>query len=393
MSTALDLQDGRRAVLRDALLRLEEMRSRLNALEQARTEPIAIIGMGCRFPGGAVDPEAFWRVLRDGVDAVSEVPRDRWDLGAYYDPDPEVPGKMYSRFGAFIEGLDRFDAAFFGIAPREAARMDPQHRLLLEVAWEALESAGQVPERLAGSRTGVFVGITTSDYSQLLNRAGRDGISAYDVTGNCLNFAAGRLAYVFGFQGPAFAVDSACSSSLVAVHLACQSLRSRDSQVALAGGVNAILSPHVTIGTSKARMLSPDGRCKTFDAGANGYVRGEGCGVVVLKRLSDALADGDPIRALIRGSAVNQDGRSSGLTVPNKLAQEAVIREALERGGVSPADVDYVEAHGTGTALGDPIEVRALAEVLKEGRPADRPFHLGSVKTNIGHLEAAAGVA
>ncbi len=393
MSTSLDPRDGRRAVLRDALLRLEEMRVRLHELEGARTEPIAIIGLGCRFPGGAEDPEAFWRLIRDGVDAVSEVPRDRWDLATYYDPDPEAPGKMCSRFGAFLNGLDRFDAAFFGIAPREAARMDPQHRLLLEVSWDALESAGQVPERLAGSRTGVFVGITSSDYGQLLNRAGSDGISAYDLTGNCLNFAAGRLAYVFGFQGPAFAVDSACSSSLVAVHLACQSLRSRDCRVALAAGSNAILSPHVTIGTSKARMLAPDGRCKTFDAGADGYVRGEGCGVVVLKRLSDAVADGDRILALIRGSAVNQDGRSSGLTVPNKLAQEAVIREALANGGVRPADVDYVEAHGTGTALGDPIEVRALAEVLKEGRPADRPFLLGSVKTNIGHLEAAAGIA
>ncbi|HEY7508770.1 MAG TPA: type I polyketide synthase, partial [Vicinamibacteria bacterium] len=382
----------RRSVLRDALVRLDEMRARLEEAERARNEPIAIVGLGCRFPGGAADPAAYWRLLRDGVDAVGEVPRDRWDADACYDPDPEAPGKTYARHGAFLPALDRFDAAFFGISPREAARMDPQQRLLLEVAWEALEDAGLANERLEGSRTGVFVGITTNDYGQLLRRE-RDDVDLYSLTGNLLHFAAGRLSYALGLQGPALSVDTACSSSLAAVHLACLSLRAGECAIALAGGVNAILSPEITIGNSKGRMLARDGRCKTFDASADGYVRGEGCGLVVLKRMGDALADGDRILAVVRGSALNQDGRSSGLTVPNKLAQEAVIRAALRAADVSPADVDYVEAHGTGTPLGDPIEVRALGAALGEGRAPERPLAIGSVKTNLGHLESAAGIA
>ena len=302
--------------------------------------------------------------------------------------------KRGPRWGGYLEGLEQFDPQFFGITPREAASMDPQHRLVLEVAWEALEHAGQPPDRLAGSATGVFVGITGTEYQQLLMRSADPAIlDAYVMTGNFLNAAAGRLAYVLGLQGPCAAVDTACSSSLVAVHLACQSLRAGECRMALAGGVNVVLSPEMLVCFSRWGMLAPDGRCKTFDASANGFVRSEGCGVVVLKRLSDAVADGDRVLAVLKGSAVNQDGRSSGLTVPNGEAQKALLRAALENAGVKPAQVSYVEAHGTGTALGDPIEVEALAAVFGEGRPADRPLAIGSMKTNLGHLESAAGIA
>ncbi|HEY7511839.1 MAG TPA: SDR family NAD(P)-dependent oxidoreductase [Vicinamibacteria bacterium] len=377
-----------------ALVAVRAMKARLEAIEQARTEPIAIVGMGCRFPGGVEGAEAFWSALREGRDLVSEVPPDRWDIAAYYDPDPDAPGKMYTRHGGFVDGIDAFDAAFFGISPREAASMDPQQRLLLEVAWQALEDAGLPPDRLAGTETGVFVGVSTSDYGALLLKtADPSRVDVYFGTGNAPSAAAGRLSYVLGLQGPAIAVDTACSSSLVALHLACQSLRARECDAALAGGVNAILAPEVTINMSRARMMSPDGRCKTFDAAADGYVRGEGCGVVVLKRLSDAVAGGDRILALVRGSAVNQDGRSGGFTAPSETAQQAVLRKALAAARVAPADVGYVEAHGTGTALGDPIEVHALSAVLGAGRTAERPLVLGSVKTNFGHLEAAAGIA
>jgi acyl transferase domain-containing protein/NADPH:quinone reductase-like Zn-dependent oxidoreductase/NAD(P)-dependent dehydrogenase (short-subunit alcohol dehydrogenase family)/acyl carrier protein len=358
------------------------------------TEPIAIIGMGCRFPGGADNPEAFWRLLRDGVDAVTEVPSDRWDVDAFYDPNPDTPGKTYSRWGGFLDRVDRFDARFFGISPREAVKMDPQQRLLLEVSWEALENAGQVPDRLVNSRTGVFIGSSNNDYLRLqMNLGDLTSIDAYTGTGSAASVSSGRLSYILGLQGPNMAVDTACSSSLVAVHLGCQSLRTKECDLALAGGVNLILSPESSIYFSKLRALSGDGRCKTFDAAANGYVQGEGCGVVVLKRLSDAEADGDGILAVIRGSAVNHDGRSSGLTVPNGLAQQAVIREALAAAGVEPAQVGCVEAHGTGTPLGDPIEIQALAAVMGKGRQEGRKLAVGSVKTNIGHLEAAAGIA
>ncbi|MEO0946631.1 MAG: MupA/Atu3671 family FMN-dependent luciferase-like monooxygenase [Cyanobacteria bacterium J06641_5] len=369
-------------------------------LKLATAEPIAIIGIGCRFPGGADTPEAFWQLLQDGRDAIAEVPKDRWDIDTYFDPDPTAPGKMTTRYGGFIDPLYAFDPQFFGLTPREAVTLDPQQRLLLEVSWEALERAGQAPDLLArgragvlGSQAGVFVGICGSDYSQLLLQRGSEEIDAYLGTGNTHSVAAGRLSYLFGFTGPSLAVDTACSSSLVAVHLAAQSLRQRECDFALAGGVNLVLSPEGTINFSKARMLSPDGRCKAFDATANGYVRGEGCGIVVLKRLSDALADRDPIQAVIRGSAINQDGRSSGLTVPNGPAQQNVVRQALANGGVSPAQVDYIEAHGTGTALGDPIEVGALGEVYRQHHSLEKPLLIGSVKTNIGHLEAAAGIA
>jgi acyl transferase domain-containing protein len=378
---------------KQALLALRRMRARLEDVERARTEPVAIVGVGCRFPGNATSPEAYWRLLSEGVDAVAEVPRDRWDIDAYYDPDPDAPGKMYTRYGAFVPDIDRFDAPFFRIAPREAISMDPQQRLLLEVTWEALENAGCAPDGLMGTDAGVFVGISTNDYAQMLLKAAEDtGVDTYFGTGNAFNASAGRLSYVLGLQGPAMAVDTACSSSLVAIHLACQSLRNRECGMAIAGGVNLILTPGVTVNFCRARMLAADGRCRTFDAAADGYTRGEGCGVVVLKLLSEAVSAGDRILALIRGSAVNQDGRSAGFTAPNELAQQAVIHRALAAARLSPADISYVEAHGTGTSLGDPIEMHALAAAFA-GRTAERPLVVGSVKTNMGHLEAAAGVA
>lgn len=358
-------------------------------------EPIAIIGLACRFPGGARNPEDYWQILRGGVDAITEVPSDRWNISDFYDPNPEAPGKMYSRWGGFLDSIDLFDAAYFGISPREAAVLDPQQRLLLEVTVEALENAGQAPDPQNTSDSGVFVGIMNNNDFVSIKRISFDPsrVNAHDSTGQATSAAAGRLSYALGFQGPSMAIDTACSSSLVAIHLACQSLRAKECRMAVAGGVNVIIAPEVTISFCKTRMLSPTGRCKTFDSRADGYVRGEGCGMIVLKRLSDAVRDKDNILALIRGSAVNQDGRSSSLTAPNGLAQQALVRQALRVAGIHPSEVDYIEAHGTGTALGDPIELEALGEVLGEGRDARHPFLVGSVKTNIGHLESAAGVA
>jgi myxalamid-type polyketide synthase MxaB len=355
------------------------------------SEPIAIIGLGCRFPQ-APNPEAFWELLHNGVDAITEVPKERWDAGAFYDTNLSIPGKMNTRWGGFLDKIGHFDAAFFGISPREAKRMDPQQRLLLEVTWEAIERSGQAPSRIAGSRTGVFIGIGGTDYSRF-QFYDPPSIDAYAGTGNAHSIAANRLSYFFDLRGPSLAIDTACSSSLVAIHLACQSLRQRESDMAIAGGVNLILRPEITIAFSHARMMSSHGRCRAFDNEADGYVRSEGCGVVVLKRLADALADGDPIAAVIRGTSVNQDGKSNGLTAPNGLAQEAVLREALQDAGVTPQQISYVEAHGTGTLLGDPIEMQALAKVLKEKRSEENPCVVGSVKTNIGHLEVASGVA
>jgi acyl transferase domain-containing protein/acyl carrier protein len=383
----------RRNILQESLAAIERLQARLDASERALRQPIAIVGAGCRYPGGIESPEALWRVVRDGVDAVSEVPPDRWDADAYYDPDPKAPGKMVTRRGGFLSQVDRFDPQFFGISPREATTLDPQQRLLLETASEALESAGLASDRLAGSLTGVFVGITTSDYGQMLRLGGPENSDVYSATGSALNSAAGRLSFTFGFQGPCVAVDTACSSSLVAVHLACQSLRTGESNLALAGGVNVVLSPDAMVLFSKWGMMAPDGACKTFDAAADGFVRAEGCAVIALKRLSDAVADGDPILGVIRGSAVNSDGRSSGLTVPNGPAQQSVLRSALANADLKPADIDYVEAHGTGTSLGDPIEVEALGAVMGEGRAADRRLAIGSIKTNLGHTEAASGLA
>jgi acyl transferase domain-containing protein/surfactin synthase thioesterase subunit len=357
-------------------------------------ENIAIIGVGCRFPKAA-NPQAYWQLLSNGIDAITEVPPDRWNVDELYDPQPATPGKMNTRWGGFLEQVDGFDPLFFNISPREAERIDPQQRLFLEVAWEALENAGLATNKLAGSLTGVFAAMAVVNYDQLLykNVADLTQISAYDGIGTTLSLASSRLSYLLDLKGPSLAIETACSSSLVAVHLACQSLRSRESNLCIVGGVNLILTPELNIVFSQARMMSPDGRCKTFDADANGYVRGEGCGVVILKRLSDALEAGDNIQAVIRGSAVNQDGASNGITAPNGSSQQAVIRQALNNAGVKPAEISYVEAHGTGTPLGDPIEVKSLKNVLMEGRQADQPCWLGSVKTNIGHLESAAGMA
>src|ERR1700751_5694259 len=369
-----------------------ELNARLERLEQRRADPIAVVGIGCRFPGEANNPDSFWQLLSEGRDAIAEVPPDRWDINAFYDPDPGATGKMNTRWGGFLGEVDQFDPEFFGISPREAASMDPQQRVLLEVTWEALENAGLCADRLAGSQTGVFVGICNSDYLLRQFRTGRDSIDAYVATGNAHSVASGRISYLLGLQGPSLSVDTGCSASLVAVHLACQSLRAGECRTALAGGGNLILMPATTIFLSKAHMMSPNGRCKAFDAAADGFVRSEGCGVIALKLLSDAQADGDRILALVRGTASNQDGRSNGLTAPNGPSQVAVIRAALANAGLKPGDVDYIEAHGTGTSLGDPIEAHALAAVFGPDRSLDSPLRIGSVKTNFGHAESAAGI-
>jgi acyl transferase domain-containing protein/acyl-CoA synthetase (AMP-forming)/AMP-acid ligase II len=357
----------------------------------SRQDPIAIIGLGCRFPQAA-NPEAFWQLLRQGKDGVVEIPPNRWNIDDFYDPNPLALGKMNYRQAGLLDQVDQFDSQFFGIAPKEAISMDPQQRLLLEVVWEALEQGGQAPERLSQSSTGVFVGISSNDYGQL-QLGHPEQISDYTAVGNAHNMVPNRLSYILNLQGPSVAVDTACSASLVAVHLANQSLQNRECNMAIAAGVNLILTPGLSIALAKAQMTAPDGRCKTFDAAADGYGRGEGCGVVILKRLSDALRDGDRVLALLRGSAVNEDGHSNGLTAPSGLAQQAVIRQALDKAGVSPGEISYVEAHGTGTRLGDPIEVDALKAVLLPERSPQQPCYLGSVKANIGHLEAAAGIA
>jgi len=355
---------------------------------------IAVIGAGCRLPGGVDSLDGFWAMLDAGVDAISEVPADRWSADALYDPDWLVPGKMATRWGGLVQEIDQFDPEFFDLVPREARRVDPQQRMLLETAWRTIEDAGLVAERLAGSATAVFVGIhnQSSDYYWLQLRD-REAIDAYTSTGAAHSISANRLSYWLDLRGPSVAIDSACSSSLVAVHQAMRSLRAGECDLALAGGVNLILAPEPTIAFSKLQMMAADGRCKTFDSRADGYVRGEGCGLVALKRLEDALADGDAIRAVIRGSAVNQDGRTNGLTAPNGLSQQQVITKALEDAGVRPEQVGYVEAHGTGTSLGDPIEIEALGKVLATPAGDRSPCRVGSVKTNIGHLEAAAGIA
>jgi acyl transferase domain-containing protein/acyl carrier protein len=377
--------------LQRAFVALKEMRQRLETLERERNEPIAVIGLGCRFPGGANDAASFWDMLRDGRDAIRAVPKERYDVDALYDPTPATPGKVYCKVGGFVEDLDLFGAGFFHISPREAEVLDPQQRWALEVGWEAVENAGHAHD-LAGSRTGVFLGVSMTDYGAGVARHTLQDNAYYGV-GNTLNSVPGRLSYALGLRGPSLAVDTACSSSLVAVHLACESLKRGECDMALAGGVNALLDPGVTVNICQARMLSPDGRCKTFDASADGYVRGEGCGIIVLKRLSDAERDRDRILAVLRATAVNHGGASSGFTVPNPVAQADLMRDTWRAAGIGPADLDYLEAHGTGTSLGDPIEVEAIDAALASGRDASHKLPIGTVKTNIGHLESAAGIA
>ncbi|MEP6999079.1 MAG: SDR family NAD(P)-dependent oxidoreductase [bacterium] len=357
-------------------------------------EPIAIVGIGCRLPGGANDPDGFWRILRDKVDTIGDVPPDRWNVDAYHDPAGKRPGSITSRRGAFVHGMDLFDPAFFGISPREATRIDPQHRLLLEVAWEAMEDAGKLPSELAGTAVGVFVGISWNDYSAIQLAPGNaDSIDTHTGTGGANSVAANRISHAFDFRGPSISIDTACSSALVAIHVACQALRNDECSIALAGGVNAMLIPAYFIALSRLNMLSPVGQCRAFDADGKGYVRGEGAGLVALRKLSDAERDGDRIYAVIRGSAVNQDGHTNGITVPSQASQEVVVREACRRAGVRPHDIGYVEAHGTGTPVGDPIEAHALGSVVGRHRADGDTCVIGSVKTNIGHLESAAGIA
>jgi myxalamid-type polyketide synthase MxaE and MxaD len=385
-------QSDQLSPLKQAFLAIEKLQNKLDQMQQAQTEPIAIIGMGCRFPHGANSPQAFWEALRAGRDGVTEIPPERWDADAYFDPDPQKAGKISTRWGGFLDNVTNFDARFFGISPREAAQMDPQQRLVLEVAWEALEAAGQPPDRLAGSLTGVYLGLLNSEYGwlQLQDVAGMD---AYSGTGTSHSVASGRLSYFLGLQGPSVTLDTACSSSLVAIHMACQALRAGECHLALAGGVSVMLSPLSLMPFARMGLLAKDGRCKTLDARADGFVGGEGCGIVVLKRLSAAQADGDPILALIRGSAVNQDGRTNVLSAPNGLAQAAVIRQALANARLEPRDISFIEMHGTGTVYGDPIEVDALRDVFG-GRPeGGQSCPLGAVKSSIGHTAAAAGVA
>ena len=357
-----------------------------------RKEPIAIVGMACRFPGGVTCPREFWELLQEGKDAISEVPEERWNASRFHHPNSAAPGRMVTRWGGFVGNAEMVDAAFFGMAPREAARLDPQHRWLMEVTWEAIEDAGIPPEQLAGTRTGVFVGISSHDYLSLL---GQDLhlLDGYANIGSALCIAANRLSFLFNLRGPSFAVDTACSSSLVALHLAAQSLSAGESDYALVAAANELLSPHTSIGFSQAHMLSPKGRSRAFDAAADGYVRAEGAGAVLLMPLRIAESLGLEPRAVIMATASNQDGRSSSLTVPNQQAQEEMLREALQSAGVRPRDVLYVETHGTGTPVGDPIEARAVAAVFADGRGPDERLLIGSVKTNIGHLESASGIA
>ena len=357
-----------------------------------RSEPVALLGMACRTPGGVTTPEALWNLLASGTDAISEIPPERWSRDAYYDADPNTPGRINTRFGGFLQDIDRFDPGAFGISPKEARHMDPQQRLLLQTAWEAFDDGGAPLETIRGARAGVFFGMSNSDYGRMQLQQPAD-ISAYTLSGTAPSIAAGRLSYLFDLRGPSVVIDTACSSSLVAIHLAVQSLRSGDCDIAAAGGVSLNIKPEQTISLAKWGMLAPDGRCKTFDARANGFVRSEGCGVVVLMRLADAVRDGLRIQAVIRGSAVNQDGRSNVLTAPNGEAQRKVLHAALQQAGISAHDVSFVETHGTGTKVGDPIEVEALVDVYSASRPRENVCHLGAVKANLGHLEAAAGVA
>jgi len=378
--------------LQRAVYALKETQTRLEALEKKRVEPIAVVGMACRFPGEVNDPASFWQLLRDGVDAIGEIPADRWNADDYYDPDPASPGKMSSRSGGFLSRIDEFDNHFFGISDGEALQMDPQQRILLELVWETLEDAGIAPLQLRGSRTGVFVGISSSDYFLLISNDASQ-TNAYVAAGTSLCLASNRLSYALGLQGPSISLDTACSSSLVAVHLACQQIRLGECDAALVGGANLLLSPIGSINLTKAGFCSSDGRIRAFDAGASGYVRSEGVGMIMLKPLSVALKDKDPIYCIIRGSATNQNGSSNGISAPSRLAQEQVLREAYARAQVSPGQVGFVETQGTGTRLGDIIEATALGHVMQQDRVPGSRCVIGALKTNLGHLEAASGMA
>ena len=353
-------------------------------------DPIAVVGMACRVPG-ADSPDQFWQLLCNGIDTVSTIPTDRWDANSWFNSDLSATAKSTTKSGAFLKQIDSFDADYFGILPREAERMDPQQRLFLEVAIEAIDDAGFPQERLRGSRAGVFVASIHNDYAQLQYND-PETIDLRTLTGTLHSVLANRLSYLLDLRGPSISIDTACSSSLVAIHLASQSLRLGETDIAIAGGVSLMIVPELMVAMSKVGFMSPDGRSKTFDASADGFGRGEGCGIVVLKRLSDAVADHDRILAVIRGSAVNQDGHSTVLTAPNGLAQEQLIRTTLASAQLEPHRIGFVEAHGTGTALGDPIEVEAIASTFGRPHPDVSPCLLGSVKANVGHLEAAAGV-
>jgi acyl transferase domain-containing protein len=380
------------STVKRALMEIRELRSQLEAATQNARAPLAIVGMSLRLPGGVRDPIDFERLLFTGADPIGDIPADRWPIDAYYDSDPDTPGKMTTRQGGFLDGVDMFDPALFGISGAEAASMDPQQRILLELAWEAIETSGIGFDALRGARTGVYVGMSNSDYGRA-TLSQRALIDAYFVTGALPSVAAGRLSYTLGLTGPSLAVDTACSSSLVSLHLACQALRLGECDAALTGGINLMLTPELNVSFTKGRMMSPTGRCRTFDVDADGYVRGEGAVMFLLKRLRDAEAAGDRVLAIVRGSAINQDGRSSGLTAPSGPAQQAVVRAALANAGLAPEMISYVETHGTGTPLGDPIELGALASVFAPGRAQSHPLLVGGVKSTIGHTEAAAGAA